>query len=209
MQARKRYVGMTTMTTSLEIKITINEFVTPDLFRAVSAVSNPRQRAALLKRLAEDALRNSGPISQIAPTAPSGAAGTSVAPRVIQSGAEPSTLSINPACLFSETGVCDEDRRQLECTADVAGAGSQRETVASLVAIVPDCKASAMSSTKEPTMPEPSVEYGETPQAHTTAQATARRDFLTQALVTATLAIERSAYRLRCAIIGEKERRRR
>ncbi len=197
------------MTTSFIVKVTIGELVTPGLFRAVSAVPNPRHRASLLKRLAEDALRNSGPISQIAPTAPSGAAGTSVAPRVIQSGAEPSTLSINPACLSSETGGCDEDRRQLECTADVAGARSQRETVASLVAIVPDCKASAMSSTKEPTMPEPSVEYGETPHAHTTAQATARRDFLTQALVTATLAIERSAYRLRCAIIGEKERRRR
>ncbi len=195
------------MTTSFIVKVTIDELVTPGLFRAVSAVPNPRHRASLLKRLAEDALRNSGPISQIAPTAPSGAAGTSVAPRVIQSGAEPSTLSINPACLSSETGVCDEDRRQLECTADVAGARSQRETVASLVAIVPDCKASAMSSTKEPTMPEPSVEYGETPHAHTTAQSSARRDFLTQALVTAMLAIERSAYRLRCAIIGEKERR--
>ena len=209
MQARKRYVGMTTMTTSLEIKITINEFVTPDLFRAVSAVSNPRQRAALLKRLAEDALRNSGPTSQIASTATSGAAGASVAPRVIQSGAEPSSLSIKPACLVSETGVCDEDPRQFECTADVAGARSQRETVASLVAIVPDCEASATSSTKEPTMPEQPVEYGETPQAHTTAQSSVKRDFLTQALVTATLAIERSAYRLRCAIIGEKERRRR
>ena len=192
------------MTTSLEIKITINEFVTPDLFRAVSAVSNPRQRAALLKRLAEDALRNSGPISQIAPTATSGAAGTNVATRMIQSGAEPSSSSINPACLFSETGVSDDDRRQFECTADV-GARSQRETVASLVAIVPDCKASAMSSTKEPMMPEQPVEF-ETPNADTIAQLSDRRGFLTQALVSAALAIERSAYWLRCAIIGRETR---
>jgi hypothetical protein len=196
---------MTTMTTSLEIKITINEFVTPDLFRAVSAVSNPRQRAALLKRLAEDALRNSGPISQIAPTATSGAAGTNVATRMIQSGAEPSSSSINPACLFSETGVSDDDRRQFECTADV-GARSQRETVASLVAIVPDCKASAMSSTKEPTMPGQPVEYGGTPYAGTIAQSSDRRGFLTQALVTAAFAIERSAYWLRCAVIGRETR---
>ncbi|WP_250538442.1 MULTISPECIES: hypothetical protein [unclassified Caballeronia] len=193
------------MTTSLEIKITINEFVTPDLFRAVSAVSNPRQRAALLKRLAEDALRNSGPISQIAPTATSGAAGTNVAPRVIQSGAETSSSSINPSCLFSETGVSDEDQRQFECTSDVAGARSQRETVASLVAIVADCKASAMSSTKEPMMPEQPVEF-ETPNADTIAQLSDRRGFLTQALVSAALAIERSAYWLRCAIIGRETR---
>ena len=45
------------MTGALEIKITISEFVTPALFQAMAAVSNPRQRAALLKRLAEDALR--------------------------------------------------------------------------------------------------------------------------------------------------------
>ena len=193
------------MTTSLEIKITINEFVTPDLFHAVSAISNPRQRAALLKRLAEDALRNSGPISQIAPTATSGAAGTNVAPRVIQSGAETSSSSINPSCLFSETGVSDEDQRQFECTSDVAGARSQRETVASLVAIVADCKASAMSSTKEPMMPEQPVEF-ETPNADTIAQLSDRRGFLTQALVSAALAIERSAYWLRCAIIGRETR---
>ena len=193
------------MTTSLEIKITINEFVTPDLFRAVSAVSNPRQRAALLKRLAEDALRNSGPISQIAPTATSGAAGTNVAPRVIQSGAETSSSSINPSCLFSETGVSDEDQRQFECTSDVAGARSQRDTVASLVAIVPDFKASAMSSTKEPTMPGQPVEF-ETPYAGTIAQSSDRRGFLTQALVTAAFAFERSAYWLRCAVIGRETR---
>jgi hypothetical protein len=170
----------------------------------VSAVSNPRQRAALLKRLAEDALRNSGPISQIAPTATSGAAGTNVAPRVIQSGTETSSSSINPSCLFSETGVSDEDQRQFECTADV-GARSQRETVASLVAIVPDCKASAMSSTKEPTMPGQPVEF-ETPYAGTIAQSSDRRGFLTQALVTAAFAFERSAYWLRCAVIGRETR---
>ncbi|MDR5762992.1 hypothetical protein [Caballeronia sp. LZ035] len=47
------------MTGSLEVKITISEAVTPTLFQALTAVSNPRQRAALLKRLAEDALRGS------------------------------------------------------------------------------------------------------------------------------------------------------
>ncbi|MDR5826024.1 hypothetical protein [Caballeronia sp. LZ043] len=45
------------MTRSLEIKITISEIVTPALFKAMVAVSNPRQRAAFLKRVAEDALR--------------------------------------------------------------------------------------------------------------------------------------------------------
>jgi hypothetical protein len=48
------------MTGRLEVKITISEFVTPALFQAMAAVSNPRQRAALLKRLAEDALRGIG-----------------------------------------------------------------------------------------------------------------------------------------------------
>jgi hypothetical protein len=47
------------MTGSMEIKITISEVVTPTLFQALTAVSNPRQRAALLKRVAEDALRGS------------------------------------------------------------------------------------------------------------------------------------------------------
>jgi hypothetical protein len=124
---------------------------------------------------------------------------------MIQSGAEPSSSSINPACLFSETGVSDEDQRQFECTSDVAGARSQRDTVASLVAIVPDFKASAMSSTKEPTMPGQPVEF-ETPYAGTIAQSSDRRGFLTQALVTAAFAIERSAYWLRCAVIGRETR---
>jgi hypothetical protein len=47
------------MTGALEIKVTISEIATPTLFDALVAVSNPRQRAALLKRLAEDALRGS------------------------------------------------------------------------------------------------------------------------------------------------------
>ena len=55
------------MTGSLEIKITISEFVTPALFQAMAAVSNPRQRAALLKRLAEDALRGNVTPAQVAP----------------------------------------------------------------------------------------------------------------------------------------------
>lgn len=45
------------MTGSIEIKLTVSEVVTPSLFAALIAVSNPRQRAALLKRLADDALR--------------------------------------------------------------------------------------------------------------------------------------------------------
>ena len=62
------------MTGSLEIKITISEFVTPALFQAMAAVSNPRQRAALLKRLAEDALRGNLTPAQVAPLSTSSAA---------------------------------------------------------------------------------------------------------------------------------------
>ncbi|WP_248324018.1 MULTISPECIES: hypothetical protein [unclassified Caballeronia] len=51
------------MTGALEIKVTISEVVTPALFDALVAISNPRQRAALLKRLAEDALRGSVSVS--------------------------------------------------------------------------------------------------------------------------------------------------
>jgi hypothetical protein len=54
---------------SLEVKITISEAVTPTLFKALTAVSNPRQRAALLKRLAEDALRGSVAPSHASPSA--------------------------------------------------------------------------------------------------------------------------------------------
>lgn len=57
------------MTGSLEVKITISEAVTPALFQALIAVSNPRQRAALLKRLAEDALRGSVTPGQPPPVA--------------------------------------------------------------------------------------------------------------------------------------------
>ncbi|VXC82549.1 conserved hypothetical protein [Burkholderia sp. 8Y] len=48
------------MTGTIEIKLTVSEVVTPALFAALMAVSNPRQRAALLKRLADEALRSSG-----------------------------------------------------------------------------------------------------------------------------------------------------
>ena len=50
------------MTGALEIKVTISEIARPTLFDALVAVSNPRKRAALLKRLAEDALRGGGPV---------------------------------------------------------------------------------------------------------------------------------------------------
>jgi hypothetical protein len=56
------------MTGALEIKITISEVATPTLYDALVAVSNPRRRAALLKRLAEDALRGSEPGSLAALT---------------------------------------------------------------------------------------------------------------------------------------------
>ncbi|SAK63709.1 hypothetical protein AWB82_03347 [Caballeronia glebae] len=57
------------MTGALEIKVTISEIATPTLFDALVAVSNPRQRAALLKRLAEEALRSSvsGPRASLDP----------------------------------------------------------------------------------------------------------------------------------------------
>lgn len=212
------------MTTSLQIKITINEFVTPDLFRAVSAVPNPRQRASLLKRLAQDALRNSVPTSHPAPAATSVTAGTSVMPQAIRSGTEPSSSSIKPGCLFSETGVLDEDRRQFGCTSDVSSAAgapqtlqpiegtrhnlvtapSQRETDASFASIAPECEASATNSTKGPTMPAQPVEFDETPYADTITRSSRGRGLLTRALVTAALAMERSGYRLRRTIIGRE-----
>lgn len=52
---------------AIEIKLTVSEAVTPTLFAALMAVSNPRQRAALLKRLADDAVRgreSSGPVNR-------------------------------------------------------------------------------------------------------------------------------------------------
>jgi hypothetical protein len=215
------------MTTSLQIKVTINEFVTPDLFRAVSAVPNPRQRASLLKRLAQDALRNSVPTSQLQlePAATSVTAGTSVMRQAIRSGTEPSSSFIKPGCLFSETGVLDEDRRQFGCTSDVSSAAcapqtlrpiegtrhnlvtappSQRESVASFASIAPDCEASATNSTKGPSMPAQPVEYGETPYANAITRSSPGRGFLTRALVTAALAMERSGYRLRRTIIGRE-----
>lgn len=68
------------MTGALEIKVTISEVATPTLFDALVAVSNPRQRAALLKRLAEDALRGSVPIPH-----------AQVTQRLLTAGASPST----------------------------------------------------------------------------------------------------------------------
>ena len=117
------------MTTSLIVKVTIDEFATPGLFRAVSAVANPRQRASLLKRLAEDTLRNSVPTAQIAPAATSVTAGARVMPGAFQSEAEPSPSSIKPACLFSETGVFDENQRQFGCTSDVSSAAGAPQTL--------------------------------------------------------------------------------
>lgn len=219
------------MTTSMIVKVTIDEFATPGLFRAVSAVPNPRQRASLLKRLAEDALRNTVPTSQIVPAATSVTAGNSVIPRAVRSGAAPTSYS-TPGGLFLETGVFDEDQRQFgyKCTADdssaasvpqtrqsivesrpylVTEASSPRETVASLVSIAPDCKASATNSTEKPTMPAQPLESGEMPYRDTITQSSRTLSFLTRALVTAALAMEKSGYRLRRSIIGRGRRLRR
>jgi hypothetical protein len=45
------------MKETLDMKVTISAVATPELYRTMIGVSNPRQRAALLKRLAEDYLR--------------------------------------------------------------------------------------------------------------------------------------------------------
>ena len=69
------------MTGALEIKVTISEIATPTLFDALVAVSNPRKRAALLKRLADDALRGSVPVlhAGVTPTSANTSATTEAA----------------------------------------------------------------------------------------------------------------------------------
>ncbi|CAN7785479.1 hypothetical protein LJR034_008608 [Caballeronia sp. LjRoot34] len=45
------------MKETLDMKVTISAVATPELYRTMIGVSNPRQRAALLKRLADDYLK--------------------------------------------------------------------------------------------------------------------------------------------------------
>lgn len=104
------------MTTSMIVKVTIDEFATPGLFRAVSAVPNPRQRASQLKRLAEDALRNSVPTSQIVPAATTVTAGNSVISRAVRSGAAPTSYS-TPGGLFWRLAFSTRIRASLDINA--------------------------------------------------------------------------------------------
>jgi hypothetical protein len=61
------------MKDTLDMKVTISAVATPELYRTMIGVSNPRQRAALLKRLADDYLKGvvSQPQSRVAPLEPS------------------------------------------------------------------------------------------------------------------------------------------
>ena len=103
------------MTGSLEIKITISEFVTPALFQALAAVSNPRQRAALIKRLAEDALRASVTPAQTAP--PVGFV-SQRASDAISAGPEPAAVSgSSPAIAqrpLSQSAAPNEEQGQFD-----------------------------------------------------------------------------------------------
>lgn len=51
------------MTETLDMKVTISAVATPTLYRAMMSVASPRQRAALLKRIAEDYLRGSSELT--------------------------------------------------------------------------------------------------------------------------------------------------
>ena len=103
------------MTGSLEIKITISEFVTPALFQAMSAVSNPRQRASLIKRLAEDALRGTVNAGQASFAVGSVNATDSVAMSPPpQSEATPVVPSGEPRRLVSQSAPPNEDGRQFD-----------------------------------------------------------------------------------------------
>ncbi|BCQ30410.1 hypothetical protein NK8_86010 (plasmid) [Caballeronia sp. NK8] len=81
------------MTGTIEIKLTVSEVVTPSLFAALMEVSNPRQRAALLKRLADDALRG----RENAGLAYSAQQGRTVETEVSDSGTLPAQTQVKPA----------------------------------------------------------------------------------------------------------------
>jgi hypothetical protein len=102
------------MISSLELKITISEFATPALFQAMSAVSNPRQRAALLKRLAEEALRGNVSIGHAAP-ATSPVLTHDHVPTSPPAQSQPPSRSHppEPKSIGSQTSAFDEDRERL------------------------------------------------------------------------------------------------
>lgn len=102
------------MISSLKIKVTISELATPALFQAISAVSNPRQRAALLRRFAEEALRGNVSIGHAAPATspviPRDHAPTSLP---AQSQSVPGSHPPEPRSIGSQTGAFDEDQERL------------------------------------------------------------------------------------------------
>lgn len=212
------------MTSSLEIKITISEFVTPELFRAMSAVSNARQRAALLKRLAEDALRENVSIGHTAPAATSVIARSSVVTsRAAQSGAAPRYHPLEPRRLMPQTGVLNEERKRFGYgfLADnfsgagntqtfrgvaevrhyvVTGTASPRETITSISSVTLDYKTSATCSVIGPTTRAQPLQDGEVTFSDTITHPNRRRGIRMWMLVAAALAIGEAAYRFRRAI---------
>lgn len=67
------------MTETLDMKVTISAVATPTLYRTMMSVANPRERAALLKRVAEDYLRvNFEVVGRLPEQAGDGAAALSV-----------------------------------------------------------------------------------------------------------------------------------
>lgn len=217
------------MTSSLKIKITVSEFVTPKLFRAVSAVPNPRQRAGLIKRLAEDALRNSVRTSQIAPAGTSPTARDGVLARPAPSEAEP--ISSKRRSLLPDAGIIDEDTVQFhcECQADNSSVGGAtlrtlqpvtalrhdvvtectppRDTDASMSSVLLDDKVSAMDLVQGPTTPSQACQDGEVPYFDTITQPSRRPGVLTWAVVAATLAVERSGSWFRRAISDRSKKK--
>jgi hypothetical protein len=99
------------MSGALEIKITISEFVTPALFQAMAAVSNPRQRAALIKRLAEDALRGNVTPGQSIPAVGSVSDSQSVASSPsAKASVFPDVPSAEPRRAVSQPELLNEER---------------------------------------------------------------------------------------------------
>lgn len=214
------------MTSSLQIKITISEFVTPELYRALSAVSNPRQRAGLLRRLAEDALRNRIVTTQVSPAAAAVIAGSSVVPRPTHSGAEPESFPSMPGGPASGTGIVDQDQRQLayRCVADdssavspsaqmvltvtearnygVEGVSLPRETAASISSVVLDHDVGATNSAVGPTTPSRPRQDGEALCPDSITEPSGRHAGLRWALAATGLALRENAYRFGGAIIG-------
>ncbi|HEY1213147.1 MAG TPA: hypothetical protein VGE93_05905 [Bryobacteraceae bacterium] len=214
------------MTSSLEIKITISEFVTPELFRAMSAVSNPRQRAALLKRLAEEALRENVSIGDTALAATSVIARSNVVTcRSAQSGAAPRSHPLEPRRLMPQTGILNEERKRFGygfLVDNLSGAGntqtfrgvaevrhyvvtgtaSPRETAASISSVILSYKASTTCSVVGPTTRAQTQRDGEVTLSDTIMQPNRSRGVRMWVFVAAALGIGKAAYRFRRAITG-------